>query len=881
MKFLLLTLVLAAAGSAAPIEIFDRQTVVPSKGRHYGFPRVLLNGRDRERKRVVAYLSEDNGRAFAGSTAADIAITPLDNYEQWKGALNTGADDPPPPVTLLPGFEIERLRTAQPEEGSWIALCFDPKGRVIIAREKRGLLRFTLAPGPIQVETIDDTLLEVRGLLPAFGALYANANVSRGLFRLRDTTGADRFDQVTLLQKTAAGGHGRNSLALGPDGFLALINGDSVTVPEGVRRLTPPLVPGLLPGDTLPHGHLLRVDRDGAQGALVASGLRNPVGVDFNADGEPFTYDADAETDMGTPWYRPTHVRHLVSGADFGWRRVTGRWPPYYPDQPDNPPVTLATGKGSPTAIKFGTRSSFPPAYRRALFILDWSYGRIMAMHFAPSGASYTARAETFLRGRPLNVTGLDFGPDGAMYFVTGGRNTRSALYRVRHAGPAVTEPPESADERARNEKSITARALRRQLEAFHGRADPRAVDQAWARLDHGDPWIAHAARVAIEHQPPAAWARRALTEPEAARALPALMALTRVGPDEFLSETLARLTRIPPASLSPGERRVYVRTAGLVTQRLGRIERGGAEPMIRRLDTLVSGVSPELDRETIRLLLQLESPKAVGQAVSRLAAAKTQEDKLHYLQLLGRVRTGWTDEDRVRYFRVLAQAPTFRGGAGLPNYLRTIEQEALASVPEQERPRFAAMLASRRETTAPTVASSEPRPIVRAWTMADLEGSLGAAGRNRDFQRGRRLFAEALCVLCHQLGDEGRPAGPDLTDVASRFSRREILESIVEPSRVVSETYRTVVVTTKQGGTVSGSVAPADFRLPVLRLAPDPLAPERVVEVRKDDIAAYVESEVSPMPPGLVNRLSREEILDLIAYVEAGADPSHANFAR
>jgi len=813
--------------------------------------------------------------------AAAIAITPLDNYEQWKAALHIGADDPPPPITLLPGFEIERLRTARPEEGSWVALSFDPKGRAIIAREKRGLLRFTFAPGSIQVETIDDTLLEVRGLLPAFDALYANANVSRGLFRLNDTAGGDRFDQVTLLHATAAGGHGRNSLALSPDGALALISGDSVPVLAGAHRLTPPLVPGLLPGDTLPHGHLLRVDREGTHGTVVASGLRNPVGIDFNADGEAFTYDADAETDMGTPWYRPTHVRHLVSGADFGWRRVTGRWPPYYPDQPDNPPVTLATGKGSPTAIKFGTRSRFPTEYQRALFMLDWSYGRILAVHLTPSGAGYTGRAETFLRGRPLNVTGLDFGPDGAMYFVTGGRNTQSALYRVRYAGPTVTTPPRSAEERARHEKANTARNLRRELEAFHGRQDPRAVETAWPRLDHADAWIAHAARVAIEHQAPATWAERALTELVTARALPALMALTRVGPDEFLRPTLARLTRLAPDRLPPSEQRLYVRTAGLTLQRLGRIERDLEREMVARLETLVAKGSPELDRETVRLLLQLESAPATGQAVSLLAASTTQEDKLHYLQLLGRVRTGWTEENRVRYFRVLAQTPTFRGGAGLPNYLRTIEQEALASVPDEERPRFAAMLATRRGAAPPIVPPAEPRPFVQAWTMADLDGALGEAGHKRDFQRGRHLFAAALCVVCHQLGDEGRPVGPDLTDVASRFSRREILESIVEPSRVVSETYRSVVITTKQGATLSGAVAPADFRLPVLRLASDPLAPERLVDIRKDDIVSYVESEISPMPPGLLDRLTREEILDLLAYIEAGANPGHSNFAR
>ena len=69
---------------------------------------------------------------------------------------------------------------------------------------------------------------------------------------------------------------------------------------------------------------------------------------------------------------------------------------------------------------------------------------------------------------------------------------------------------------------------------------------------------------------------------------------------------------------------------------------------------------------------------------------------------------------------------------------------------------------------------------------------------------------------------------------------------------------------------TVTGRVVTADYRLPVLRLASDPLSDE-AVEVRKDDIVSYVESEVSPMPPGLLDTLTREEILDLLAYIELG----------
>lgn len=816
----------------------------------------------------------------AANAPADTTITPLDNYEQWKAALDTGNGVAAPSFSLTSGFEIETLRTARPDEGSWIALTFDPKGRAIVAREKRGLLRFTLSPHAISSEVVDDTLDEVRGLLHTPDGLYANANISRGLFLLRDTTGNDRFDSITPLVKTRAGGHGRNSLALGPDGLVAMIHGDSVELPPGFRKLTPPTVPGLLPGDDLPHGHLMRAD-PGGQWTVVASGLRNPVGLDFNADGEAFTYDADAETDMGTPWYRATHVRHLVSGADFGWRRVTGRWPPYYPDQPDNPPVTLAIGKGSPTAVKFGTRSHFPPAYQRALFILDWSYGRIVAVHLTPQGASYAARAETFLRGRPLNVTSLDFGPDGAMYFVTGGRNTQSALYRVRYAGPPVRDAAPTAEEAKRAIAATEARALRRKLGAFHGRQDSRAVAVAWPLLDDADPWIAHAARVAIEHQPASEWTARALEESTATRALPALMALTRVGPKEALPAVLERLARFGNGTLSVAEWRMLFLTAGYATQRLGPLNRGVKEQLIARLESLVPHASPEINREACRLLFQLEAPGAVSRAAALLVAARDQEEKLHYLQLLGRARNGWTEENRLRFFRVLAQTPSFRGGAGLPQFVKAIETEALASLSETERTRFVAMLAAGRGRATPAVAPVTPRPFVREWTLNDFASAPDGGGRKPDLQHGREIYRAALCALCHQLGEEGQSVGPDLTDVASRFNRHDLLESILEPSRVVSETYRQVTVTTKQGGTVTGRVAQTDFRLPVLRLASDPLAPQNAVDVAKDDIVSYVESAVSPMPPGLLNRFTRDEILDLLAYLESGGDLQRQNPAR
>src|SRR5688572_11915142 len=105
--------------------------------------------------------------APAGGSKAGVstAITPIDSYEQWRSALDTGKGVAPPTFTVLPGFEIETLRTARPDEGSWVGMAFDAKGRLIVAREKRGLLRFTLSNGPLQAEVIDDTLEEVRGIV--------------------------------------------------------------------------------------------------------------------------------------------------------------------------------------------------------------------------------------------------------------------------------------------------------------------------------------------------------------------------------------------------------------------------------------------------------------------------------------------------------------------------------------------------------------------------------------------------------------------------------------------------------------------------------------------------------------------------------------------
>ncbi len=124
---------------------------------------------------------------------------------------------------------------------------------------------------------------------------------------------------------------------------------------------------------------------DGSDIELVATGFRNEYDIAFNQQGELFTYDADMEWDVGTPWYRPTRINHVISGGEFGWRNGTGKWPEYYPDSFG---AAVNIGPGSPTGICFGYGTKFPKKYQDALFICDWSYGNIHAVHLSPEGST-------------------------------------------------------------------------------------------------------------------------------------------------------------------------------------------------------------------------------------------------------------------------------------------------------------------------------------------------------------------------------------------------------------------------------------------------------------------------------------------------------------
>jgi putative heme-binding domain-containing protein len=809
------------------------------------------------------------------------------------------------------GFEVELIYSVPKQtQGSWVNMTVDPKGRLIVSDQYGKLYRVTLPPlekasGPIAVEPINAPIGEAHGLLWAFDSLYVVVNRGRrydsGLYRVRDSDGDDRLDKVDLLHKlNGSGEHGPHAVILGPDGkSLYVVAGNSTRLTEldgllvpriwGEDNLIRHMVDGggFMTNEKAPGGHIYRVSPDGGRWELVAIGFRNPFDIAFNRDGELFTYDSDMEWDVHTPWYRPTRVLHVASGVDFGYRNGSGKWPSYYID---SLPAVANVGPGSPTGVTFGYGARFPAKYQESLYLCDWSYGKLYALHSAPNGSTYVGDLEEFLAGTPLALTDVVVNPnDGAMYFAVGGRNTQSGLYRVTYTGPEPTSPAR-APVAAEAER---ARGLRRSLEAFHGRNDSRAVDAAWLYLGHYDRFIRSAARVAIESQDPASWRERALAEnsgPDAA--LNALLALTRVcaqesahraagvgSPDPTLRDRiLGALDRIAWDKLSHDQQLDLLRVYQVVFNRFGRPDEAVVRRLIERFDPHYPAGDRDLNSELSQVLVYLQAPSAAAKTVALLERAPTQEEQIDYARNLRTLRAGWTLALRQAFFSWLGNARQFKGGNSLRGFIANIRRDAMANLSDQEKAELKPVLDT-RPITASTAAVAPDRPLVKEWTIDELVPVARSGLTGRDYDRGRALFAAAKCFSCHRYNDEGGGLGPDLSGIAGRFSTQDLLESIVLPSKTISDQYESVTIATTDGRIITGRIV--NLSGDNLMINTDMLDPSKMVNVRRAQIEEMKRSPVSMMPVGLLNTLKQDEVLDLLAYLLARGDRQSPMFRR
>lgn len=663
------------------------------------------------------------GTAGTARTSAD--AQPARTAESTKDASNMEKR-----FEISPEFSVEQL-LASDETGSLIAMEFNEFGKLLLSREGGPLLIADPTQplkSPERIRVYCDAVNTCQGILPLNGDVFVTANgpSGMGLYRLSDTNNDGKLEVAAKLAGFTGtpGEHGPHGIQLGPDGMLYVIIGNNSRIDTPADPTSPyqhyyegDLVPrfedpgGHAVGVQAPGGTIVRVSLDGSKVETVAGGIRNAYDLVFDQQGELFIHDSDMEADMGTTWYRPTSVYHVPAGAEFGWRSGWAKFPKHFIDQ--TPPV-CETGRGSPAGAVLYQHLQFPVRYQDSMFLADWSEGRILVVRHKPEGAGFIASAETFLKGRPLNVVDLAIGEDGALYFCTGGRGTAGGVFKVSWNG--------QVPDKVMNFESDLARAIRHPQPG-----------SAWARqniaelrIGMGAEWGPAIEGVALETRNSTKFRTRALQ----------LMVLYGPAPSDGLLENLvqdedtavrAQLARVCGLKPSTGAENAL---RSLIADTDPLVRRVAVESMMRlgiqtSFDDLLPMLS-SLDRVeamTARRMLERLSPELWQ------AEILATEDKRVFIQGAVALMTAYPNLERA--YQVLARGSKLMEGFvndyDFVDLLRTME---LALVRGQVNPARVPGLAMRIGNEFPSGNSTINRELARLLAylkVGDLQGRLAA----------------------------------------------------------------------------------------------------------------------------------------------------------
>jgi putative heme-binding domain-containing protein len=346
-------------------------------------------------------------------------------------------------------------------------------------------------------------------------------------------------------------------------------------------------------------------------------------------------------------------------------------------------------------------------------------------------------------------------------------------------------------------------------------------------------------------------------------------LATARTSTAEFQPRVLEFLRTRDWTALSANDRTTLLRAVQLSLIRWGKPAPDETAKLAAFIESVIPSGQPYPDWLGVELLVYLASPKAVAKVLPLIEKGANQEARLHYLFTLRQVKSGWTLDQRKAWIDAFRRESARSVGAHhLGLTLRYARADFESTLTPEEKTALTSGLAT-LDPSAASIPQLAPRPFVKAWTQAELEPKISTvAAPERDLKRGRELF-NSQCAACHRYGPQGSAIGPDLTGIAGRFDRRTILESLLDPWRVVADPYRIATATLKSGEILSGRILSDDGTSLTIEINPvDPGSNRKIP--RTDNTSLTI---TSLMPPGLANGMSEAELLDLLAFMERGGN--------
>ncbi len=434
-------------------------------------------------------------------------------------------------------------------------------------------------------------------------------------------------------------------------------------------------------------------------------------------------------------------------------------------------------------------------------------------------------------------------------------------------------------------------------------------VADIYALLGSPDRFVRFAGRLALLRTARSAWRDRVLAETHTVRALEAMAAYVFTAPDRadllpLVDRQIAwmgrsdlsidlqlrllrafQLTAIEAARLTQPAPPAAVRRdgqAGFQAQTItaGDIDAARLQQVHQKLIGRFPSTDERLTRELADVLAFCNQPGASVKIFAAMPPGDTNTAlQIHLLKSLRTSTAGWSAGQKAALVDVYARAAQWRGGASFPGFINLLFEATVAGFSADEKqmaygkvPQFAPLTeaelaaasasAARARTANPGIARSRGiRAISREETFD--EQIFTPLRTPAQPARGRTHFEQA-CAQCHRFGSVGTDFGPDLSTLASRFKKRDVVEAILWPSRAVSDQYQSVEVATTDKRTLFGLVAREDADKIAIQMTPA----ERPIEIAKATIASRKPSPVSLMPEGLVDDLSQSQLSDLLAFL-------------
>jgi putative heme-binding domain-containing protein len=837
---------------------------------------------------------------------------------------------------LPAGFHIQRVATQEQSGGSY-DLCFDSQGRLLVGDGNAvRRLKDEDIDGIYDGFEVIATGLGPRGpqgLLVWGDRLYAVGGDGLQLFEGYES-GGPLVHRGRLGAKLNTGGdHDAHTIFRGPDDHIYLMAGNG----SGIRdhlHITETNSPVMFEREA----SVFRISPDGKKWECIGSGGRNPPSLGMNYLGELFSFDSDMEWHVGLPWYRPVRLNHWVIGGDQGWQEV-GAYPPYYIDclpgilevgrgSPNwgvfyEHYLFPAKYRGSFLVCDYRWKRESNDQYSTT--------GRLVAFFLKRAGAGWTATMETLARPKPnarekngkriqFALVDIAVAPDGSLYV----SDHNQGIWRIscESAGKAVERRLEPWEIRAKAAWWHGLRGEVRPLVELLGDKDSfvrRRAAESLARLPVSeareplintlnDPerLVRYVAMCALAHHPLSEWLDQAVAKKHPQTQMRALVAGTirrETIPEPKVQEVVRSLLT---SKLSTEDELDLLRVIALFPKAAGAdVER-----------FLLAGF-PDSDRnvrwEKVRLMGEFRVTKAFSLLLKELETERNHVTQFHIAKAIARLPRGWTgDEERrlLNWFLATQQGwfAQFAGkGVEFPAFWQTVLSDFAANHREafmgaSSKIDLASLMGtvfidslaverltalSEKETSPeikkkilralkrfPGAAVSEPAPVAKAAEKPDEEiHKFILAAKGGDATRGAKVYEALQCNSCHgggvTPGREGRFFGPDLAGIAQRLTKAELADALVYPSKRVEDRFKGVEIEFADATPLTGFITAQDADAVTLADR------EQVHRIPRSKIRSINPQSSSLMPDKLLNRLSSDELRDLLAFLE---DPNPAS---